>query len=103
MPLPVDYIVVTKTEYDIIQMPDGFEKEVRNKWLAMVHLIVSEMNKKSISVKELSRQTKISKNRLERILSSYFDFDLRTISKLSAALGVELITFPDYKYSHTKI
>lgn len=92
--------IYSKAEREIVALPQGYERDWKMKWLELVTCVISIMNYKNISVKELSKKIEIEEDDLEAMLATYYDFDIRTISKLSVALGNNLITFPDYKHNH---
>ena len=52
---------------------------------------------------KLAAQIGVSPQHISKILKGRENLTLETIAKLSTALGVELITFPEYKYSEAAI
>jgi len=55
--------------------------------------------RKEISQKDLGSKSGVTPQYISKVLKGQENLTLDTISKLSDALGVELITFPQYRYS----
>src|SRR5439155_22632291 len=52
-----------------------------------------------LNQKKLAEQIAVSPQYISKILKGEENLSLETIAKLSVALGVELISFPEYEYS----
>lgn len=53
--------------------------------------------KQDLSQKDLESRIGVSPQYISKVLKGHENLTLETISKLSDALGVELISFPDYR------
>lgn len=56
-----------------------------------------------LSQKTLAEKIGVSPQYINKVVKGHENLSLETIAKLSDALGVELITFPDYKYNKTQV
>lgn len=54
-----------------------------------------------LNQKKLAENLDVKPQYISKLLKGEENLTLETIAKLSSALGVELISFPDYKYSST--
>ncbi|HZE83854.1 MAG TPA: helix-turn-helix transcriptional regulator [Puia sp.] len=75
-----------------------------HKWLRYSHQVASRIlaameDKKGMTQKKLAKLMAVSPQQISKILKGHENLTLETISKFSEALGIELISFPDYKYS----
>lgn len=55
--------------------------------------------RKDLNQKSLAELLDVSQQYISKLLKGEENLTLETIAKLSTVLGVELITFPEYKYS----
>ena len=83
-----------KTEY----------RQSNRKWLRYSsniarRILVAINDIDGLNQKKLAGQLSISQQRISKILKGQENLTLETIAKLSEALGTELISFPEYKYS----
>jgi transcriptional regulator with XRE-family HTH domain len=74
------------------------------KWLRysskIARRVIAELRgNKEINQKQLAERIDVSPQYINKVLKGQENLTLETISKLSDALGVELISFPAYKYS----
>ena len=75
-----------------------------HKWLRYSSKIASRIlaameDKEGMTQKKLAELMDVSPQQISKILKGNENLTLETIAKFSEALGVELISFPDYKYS----
>lgn len=56
-------------------------------------------DKEGMNQKKLAEQIGVSPQYMSKLLKGEQNLSLETIAKLSEAVGVELISFPEYKYS----
>ena|SRR5579859_1487986 len=56
-------------------------------------------DKEAMTQKRLAEIMNVSPQQISKILKGHENLTLETIAKISEALGVELISFPEYKYS----
>lgn len=62
-------------------------------------ILAAMEDKEDMSQKQLAELMGVSPQQISKILTGGENLTLETIAKFSEALGVELISFPDYKYS----
>lgn len=89
--------------------PDDSWKEIAlffrdNKWLPYSSAIASRVlaaieDDEEMNQTRLAEALNVSRQQINKIVKGHENLTLETIYKLSQALGVELITFPPYKYS----
>lgn len=82
-----------------------FRKE-NQKWLNYSSQIARRILAKIDGDKELSqvilaKSLNVSRQQINKIVKGQENLTLETISKISDALGIELISFPDYKYKYS--
>ncbi len=83
---------------------ENAEYRNNNKWLryssqiARRILSVIEENN-DLNQAKLAQALNVSPQQISKIVSGHENLTLETIHKLSMALGVELISFPEYKYN----
>lgn len=93
----------------ISKKPSGWKEKammrVASPWLAgysspialRVHAIIKD--KPGLNQSRLAEMMGISRQQVNKILRGQENLTLETIYKLSKALGVELISFPEYEHS----
>ena len=80
------------------------DRQSNRKWLRYSsniarRILVAINDIDGLNQKKLAGQLSISQQRISKILKGQENLTLETIAKLSEALGTELISFPEYKYS----
>ena len=94
-----------KENYDETNwLGEEFQARKNRKWLRyssqIARRVLAELrNNKNINQKELGAKIGVSPQYINKVVKGRENLTLETIGKLSDALGVELITFPIYKYS----
>jgi ribosome-binding protein aMBF1 (putative translation factor) len=106
-------MILSETQKKLYELSEGYvsnwskEADFRlknHKWLRyssnVARRIAAAMeDKKGMSQKKLAKLMDVSPQQISKILKGSENLTLETIAKFSAALGVELISFPDFKYS----
>ena len=82
----------------------ALERRKNRKWLNysgnIARRILAKIeNDNNLSQTELAKLLDVSRQQISKIVKGHENMTLETIAKLSEALGVELISFPEYKYS----
>jgi transcriptional regulator with XRE-family HTH domain len=80
------------------------EYRMKNKWLSYSSQIARRIlaiieDKEDLNQAKLAELLKVSPQQVSKIVKGRENLTLETIYNLSQALGVELISFPDYKYN----
>jgi len=75
-----------------------------HKWLRYsgniaIRILAAMEDRVGMTQKKLAEIMNISPQQISKILKGHENLTLETIAKISEALGVELISFPEYKYS----
>lgn len=88
---------------------EGSAHRIKNKkWLRyssnIARRILAAMESNNeLNQKELGTRIGVTPQYISKVVKGSENLTLETIAKLSEALGVELITFPPYKYDETRI
>jgi transcriptional regulator with XRE-family HTH domain len=75
-----------------------------HKWLrysgsVAIRALAAMEDKEGMTQKQLAEIMGVSPQQINKILKGHENLTLESIAKLSEALGVELISFPEFKYS----
>lgn len=75
-----------------------------HKWLrysgnVAIRALAAIEDKEGMTQKQLAEIMGVSPQQINKILKGHENLTLESIAKLSEALGVELISFPEFKYS----
>ena len=85
-------------------LDEQLSKRKDSKWLRYSSQIARRIlavirDNKDVTQKKLANKIGVTPQYISKILKGQENLTLETISKLTDALGVELITFPHYRYS----
>lgn len=83
---------------------ENAEYRKNNKWLRYSsqiarRILAAIQEDKDLTQSKLAQSVNVSPQQISKIVKGHENLTLETIYKLSQALGIELISFPEYKYS----
>lgn len=79
-------------------------RQQNRKWLrysgsVALRILAAIKNIEGMNQKKLADMMGVSQQQISKIIKGHENLTLETIGKLSEALGVELISFPEFRYS----
>ena len=106
-------MALSETQKKLYELSEGqisnWSKEAdfrlkNHKWLrysgnVAIRILAAMEDKKGMTQKKLAGLMGVSPQQISKLLKGNENLTLETIAKFSEVLGVELISFPDYKYS----
>lgn len=85
-------------------LKDALFRKLNKKWLdyssQIARRILARIDEKGVSQAELAKLLNVSPQQISKIVKGKENLTLETISKISDAIDFELITFPEYRFSH---
>lgn len=97
-----------KSKFNQSKFISEAENRIKNKkWLRYSsnisrRILAAIEDNQEISRDVLAEKMEVSMQYISKLVQGNENLSLQTIAKISEALGVELITFPEYKYSKIK-